>query len=1260
MTTIKRLFVEKKIGFNVEGTHLLEDLKENLGMDALASVRIVHRYDVDHITEEAYSKALSTIFSEPPVDIVHEEVLEIKEDEVAFAVEYLPGQYDQRADSTEQCIQIINADVKPLVRCAKVIILKGDLSDRDIKKIKAYYINPVDSREADLEKAVTLELDYHIPKEVETIDGFIDLDQAGVESLWQQLGLAMTIKDLLHTQNYFKNEEKRNPTITEIRVLDTYWSDHCRHTTFLTKINEVSFDEGHYNTPVKETYEAYLKDRVEAMGEEKASRKDICLMDMALLAMRKLRKEGKLDDLEVSDEINACSIIVPVDVDGKDEEWLVMFKNETHNHPTEIEPFGGAATCLGGAIRDPLSGRSYVYQAMRVTGAADPTVSVEDTIQGKLPQRKIVTESAHGYSSYGNQIGLATGKVEEIYHANYVAKRMEIGAVIAAAPRENVLRETSDPGDTIVLLGGRTGRDGCGGATGSSKEHTEESIHTCGAEVQKGNPPTERKIQRLFRNPQVAKMIKKCNDFGAGGVSVAIGELADGLIINLDLVPKKYAGLDGTELSISESQERMAVVLDPSDVEAFIAASEKENLEAIAVATVTEEKRMVLNWEGNTIVDMNREFIETNGATSETTIHVDEPSQKNYFQDRLSEAKTKGTLKEQWINLMSDLNVCSQKGLEERFDASIGAGSVLMPYGGRHQMTPTQTMVAKIPLEKGDTTTGTIMSYGYNPYLTTWSPYHGAVYAVVDSVAKTVATGGDYSKIRFTFQEYFKRLGNNPSRWGEPFSALLGAYKAQSELELPSIGGKDSMSGTFHDIDVPPTLVSFAVDVCNINDVISPEFKGADHQLVAVTLPRDFYDLPDFDILKKNYACIHKMIQNKSVLSAYAIGFGGVAEALTKMAFGNQIGVTLEDSIADETLFTPDYGTILMELEKGIDLKAAFGDVMYQVIGLTTSQATIAKGDTVIALDELQKKWEAKLDHVFPATAEAEASELVDEIKEYKNIHICKNKIAKPKVFIPVFPGTNCEYDSTKAFENAGAEVETLVFRNLKPEYIEESLAEMAKLIKQSQIVMLPGGFSAGDEPEGSGKFIASIFRNDILTDAVHELLNDRDGLMIGICNGFQALIKLGLVPNGQISELTEHSPTLTYNTIGRHISCMANTKVMSNKSPWLQGVKPGETFAIPLSHGEGRFVASDEVVKNLFANGQVATTYVDLAGKPTMDGRYNPNGSVYGIEGITSPDGRILGKMGHSERIGLNVARNIIGNQDQKIFKSGVEYFTK
>lgn len=1257
MSRIKRVFVEKKPEYNVEGRYLLEDLKQNLGIEELENVRIVHRYDVDNISDDIYKKALYTIFSEPTVDFLYEENIQLNKDEIPFGIEYLPGQYDQRADSCEQCIQILKSDERPIIRAAKIVVLKGNLNSSQIETIKKYCINPVDSREADLNKPKTLEIDYEVPEDIKTIDDFINLDMEGIKKLWSSLGLAMTVKDLSFTKDYFKNIEKRNPTVTEIRVLDTYWSDHCRHTTFLTKINNISIEQSKYNIPTKRALERYLSDREKIFGD-KVKEKDICLMDIALLAMRKLRIEGKLDDLEISDEINACSIVVNVDVDGIDEEWLVMFKNETHNHPTEIEPFGGAATCLGGAIRDPLSGRSYVYQAMRVTGAADPTTSVEETLQGKLPQRKIVTESAHGYSSYGNQIGLATGQVQEIYHPNYVAKRLEIGAVIAAAPRENVIRETADPGDIIILLGGRTGRDGCGGATGSSKEHTEESIHTCGAEVQKGNPPTERKIQRLFRNKEVSKMIKKCNDFGAGGVSVAIGELADGLIIDLNEVPKKYAGLDGTELSISESQERMAVVVDINDVDKFINKAEEENLEATVVAKVTEEKRLIMRWKDSNIVNISREFLDTNGATAETDVTVLAPDTTSYFEKR--NILDNVSIEENWFNNISDLNVCSKKGLVERFDSSIGASSVLMPFGGKYQLTPTETMVSKIPLEEGNTNTGTIMSFGFNPYLSSWSPFHGAVYSVIESVAKVVATGGDYTGIRFTFQEYFKRLGEDSTRWGEPFSALLGAYFAQDELELPSIGGKDSMSGTFHDIDVPPTLVSFAVDVANVNSVISPEFKGSGNKVICISLERDEFELPNFNMLKKNYRAIHNLINEGHVLSAHTVGYGGISEAVSKMAFGNMIGIEILEDFNSERLFSPDYGSIILEIGKEVDLNSILSDINYTILGVTTTESNIKYGKMCIDLKVLIEKWSNTLEKVFPTKTKLQNKEVKNDLYKTDNIYICKNKVAKPKVFIPIFPGTNCEYDTKKAFINVGADVNTLVFKNLRPNHIEESIDSMEKFINNSQIVMIPGGFSAGDEPEGSGKFIATIFRNKKIKEAIANLLNDRDGLMLGICNGFQALIKLGLVPYGEIIELNEKSPTLTYNTIGRHISCMVNTKIMSNKSPWLSNVNVGDVQAIPVSHGEGRFVASKEVVDKLFENGQIATTYVDMKGNPTMDISYNPNGSVYAIEGITSPDGRILGKMGHSERIGTNVAKNIIGNQDQLLFKSGVEYFTK
>lgn len=1257
MNSIKRVFVEKKEECSVEAKQLFDDLQHNLGIDNLKNLRILNRYDVDNVADNIYEQALYTIFSEKTVDWIYQEEVNLDKDEVIFGVEYLPGQYDQRADSCEQCIKLLSPDSNPIVKTARMIVLKGNLTKEDIDKIKNYCINPVDSREASLKKPESLEITFDIPKDIEVLLGFSKMDDNELEKLWNELGLAMTIRDLIHTKNYFANVEKRDPTITEIKVLDTYWSDHCRHTTFLTRINKVSFEEGFYNQPAKAAYEKYLKDR-KIIYKDKSKEKDICLMDIALLAMKKLRAEGKLDDLEISEEINACSIIVDVDVDGENEEWLIMFKNETHNHPTEIEPFGGAATCLGGAIRDPLSGRSYVYQAMRVTGAADPRGTLEETLPGKLPQRKIVTEAAQGYSSYGNQIGLATGLVNEIYHPNYVAKRMEIGAVIAAAPRKNVLRETSDEGDIIVLLGGRTGRDGCGGATGSSKEHTEDSIQTCGSEVQKGNPPTERKIQRLFRQEKVSTLIKKCNDFGAGGVSVAIGELADGLIIDLDAVPKKYAGLDGTELAISESQERMAVVLDNKNVEKFIKYADDENLEATVVAKVTKEKRLVMKWNNKEIVNISREFLDTNGATDETEVYVNTPINDNYF-DNIQVSKLKDTsfIKE-WFKTIKDLNVCSKKGLIERFDSTIGAGTVLMPFGGKYQLTPIETMVAKIPLEKGNTATGTAMSYGYNPYLSSWSPFHGAVYAIIESIAKIVAIGGDYSKIRFTFQEYFKRLYKDASRWGEPFSALLGAYYTQDMLDLPSIGGKDSMSGTFNDIDVPPTLVSFAVNIVNTNKVISPELKKVGSKVILIPLIRDEYELPDFKQLNNNYSAIYKQINEGNILSAHTVGYGGICEAISKMCFGNMIGINLNKNISEINFFTPDYGSIILEIEENIDINKILNGVIYYDLGITTETPTIKYRNNIIDLKDLLTKWEGTLEPIFTTKVKVNEGNNNASLFDTRNFYISKNKVAKPKVFIPIFPGTNCEYDSKKVFEEAGAIVNTLVFKNLNSKHIEESVNHMAKLIDNSNIIMLPGGFSAGDEPEGSGKFIATIFRNAKIKEGVLGLLNKRDGLMLGICNGFQALIKLGLVPYGNIIDIEESSPTLTYNTIGRHISCMANTKIISNKSPWFMNVNVGDVFTIPVSHGEGRFLASMEVANNLFNNGQVASVYVDMDGNPTMDIQYNPNGSIYGIEGITSPDGRILGKMGHSERIGSNIYKNIYGDKDQLLFKSGVEYF--
>ncbi|WP_027339626.1 phosphoribosylformylglycinamidine synthase [Halonatronum saccharophilum] len=1259
MSKIRRVYVEKQEGYNVGAKQLLIDFKESLDLECLEGVRIINRYDVGGISEDAYQKALSTIFSEPTVDKLYEEKLELSDDEIAFGVEYLPGQYDQRADSAEQCIQILNKEEKPNVRVARLIVLRGDISKKELEKVKEYYINPVDSREASLEKPKTLEMKCDIPTEVEVIEGFIDKDEQGIEALLKELGLAMNKEDLLHTQNYFKNEEKRDPTITEIRVLDTYWSDHCRHTTFLTRIEDVKIEDSKYTKPIAQAYAEYLEGRKKLYKDKD---KDICLMDIALMGMKELRSEGKLDDLEVSNEVNAASIVVPVDVDGEEEEWLVMFKNETHNHPTEIEPFGGAATCLGGAIRDPLSGRSYVYQAMRITGSGDPRTPIEETIPGKLPQRKIAQEASHGYSSYGNQIGLATGIVEEIYDERYLAKHMEIGAVVAAAPRESVVRGDAKPGDIIVLVGGRTGRDGCGGATGSSKAHTEESIEECGAEVQKGNPPTERKIQRLFRNPKVSKMIKVCNDFGAGGVSVAIGELADALEINLDVVPKKYEGLDGTELAISESQERMAVVIDAKNVEEFKRLSSEENLEATVVAQVKGDRRLVMKWQGNNIVDISRDFLDTNGATQVTKVLVKKPKEEdNYFKVGVKQRLEEGSdLKRRWLDNLADINVCSQKGLVEKFDSTIGAGTVLMPFGGKYQSTPTQAMVAKIPILEGDTSTGTIMSHGYNSKLSTWSPFHGALYAVIESISKVVAVGGDYKKIRFTFQEYFERLRGDAARWGKPFSALLGAYYGQKRFGLPAIGGKDSMSGTFNEIDVPPTLVSFAVDVVDVNNVISPEFKEVGSKVVYLGVDRDENELPDFDKLKAAYDKVTALIKDKKVISASAIRLGGLAEALTKMSFGNKVGVELSGQVEEDKIFGPDYGGLLLEVKEGEDLDRLFADVEYKLLGETINEEAIKVNGIEISIDEALRTWEQPLEKVYKTKTGEEKEKIEFKRYEEENSPTPKTKVEKPKVLIPVFPGTNCEYDTAKQFELAGAKVETLIFKNLTPKQIEESINKMVDSINSSQIIALAGGFSAGDEPEGSGKFIATVFRNPKIKEAVMDFLNNRDGLMIGICNGFQALIKLGLVPYGEIRDLSEKSPTLTYNTIGRHISCVANTRVVSNKSPWLANIEVGDTHSIPLSHGEGRFVASKEVVKDLFAKGQVATQYVDFEGNPSSNIEFNPNGSVWAIEGITSPDGRILGKMGHSERIGTNIAKNIVGKKDQQIFKAGVDYFKK
>ena len=1262
MGNVKRIYVEKKAGYAVKAQELKEDLVGYLNMTKIDDVRMFIRYDVENISDDVFEQACSTVFSEPPVDILYRESIEVPANGRVFSVEFLPGQFDQRADSAVQCVQFLKAEETPVIRTAVTYLITGNLTDEEFDRIKAYCINPVDSRETDMAKPETLVTEFAEPADVKVLEGFRELDEAALTELYDSLGLAMTLQDFKHIQNYFVNEEKRDPSMTEIRVLDTYWSDHCRHTTFSTELKNVEFGEGYYRAPMEKTYQDYLDTRKELYQDRPD--KFVCLMDLALAAMKKLRKDGKLEDMEQSDEINACSVIVPVEMDYGDgpvtEEWLVFFKNETHNHPTEIEPFGGAATCLGGAIRDPLSGRGYVYQAMRVTGAADPTVPVADTLKGKLSQKKLVRGAASGYSSYGNQIGLATGYVKEVYHPNYVAKRMEIGAVMGAAPRSNVIRENSDPDDIIILLGGRTGRDGCGGATGSSKVHTEKSIETCGAEVQKGNAPTERKIQRLFRREEVSRLIKKCNDFGAGGVSVAIGELADGLEVDLDKVPKKYAGLDGTELAISESQERMAVVVSPADVDKFLGYAEEENLEAVAVAVVTEEPRLVLKWRGKKIVDIARAFLDTNGAHQETDVFVDIPSEEdNYFRQyavpAVEEAVKTGDYKKAWTALLADLNVCSQKGLVEMFDSSIGAGSVLMPYGGKYQLTETQAMVAKLPVLKGKTDTVTMMAYGFDPYLSSWSPYHGAVYAVVESMARIVAAGGDFSKIRFTFQEYFRRMTSDPERWSQPFAALLGAYDAQMGFGLPSIGGKDSMSGTFNDIDVPPTLVSFAVDVAKEKNIVTPELKKAGSRLVRFSIEKDGYDMPEYEKVMALYAGITKLMADGVILSAYALDSYGAAAALSRMAFGNGMGFELEKDVTAETLFANGLGDLVAEVAAD---KLDQINVPYTLLGTVTEKPAFVWGDTEISEEEALETWKKPLEKVFPTKAVKGTDKVETGLYHADSIYVCKNKVAKPTVFIPVFPGTNCEYDSTKAFERAGANVVTRVFKNLSAEDIRSSVDAFEKEIGKAQIIMFPGGFSAGDEPDGSAKFFATAFQNEKIKEAVTKLLQERDGLCLGVCNGFQALIKLGLVPYGEIVGQKQDSPTLTFNTINRHISKMVYTKVVSNKSPWLQGAEVGKVYVNPASHGEGRFVAPKEWIDRLFENGQVATQYSDPEGNISMDEEWNVNGSFAAIEGITSPDGRILGKMAHSERRDRSVAVNIYGEQDLKIFESGVSYF--
>ena len=1294
--SVRRIYVEKRPDYAVRADELTNEFRNYLSLSDV-KVRELVRYDVENLTDEVFEEAIVTVFSEPPVDIVYKEEFPYTEDEFVFSVEYLPGQFDQRADSAEQCVKLLDDSSEPIIRSAVTYAVSGTLSEEDKKVIEAYVINPVESRLDNGAKPETLVAVYDEPEDVKVMDNFCSMPEEDFKALYDSLGLAMTFKDFQHIRNYFSAEEHRDPTMTEIRVLDTYWSDHCRHTTFATELTDIKFDEGKYKAAIEGTFKKYLEDAAEI----NAGRDDkfTCLMDIALMGMKKLRKDGKLEDLDESDEINACTIVVPLNIKNEDgkvvtEDWLISFKNETHNHPTEIEPFGGAATCLGGAIRDPLSGRTYVYQAMRVTGAADPTKPLKETLANKLPQRKIVTTAAKGYSSYGNQIGLATGLVQEVYHPNYVAKRMEIGAVIGAAPKDNVKRLSSDPGDVIILLGGRTGRDGCGGATGSSKAHNSESLETCGAEVQKGNPPTERKLQRLFRRPEVTTLIKKCNDFGAGGVSVAIGELADGLDVNLDLVPKKYAGLDGTELAISESQERMALVVDPADADKLLEYAREENLEAVKVATVTEEPRLVLKWRGKKIVDISRAFLNTNGAHQETTAEVEMPDENvKPFAGIDAKGSTEdysnagADVKTKWLDIMSDLNVASERGLVEMFDSTIGANTVTMPYGGRYQLSPMQTMVATVPmLGRRTTDSVSMMSYGLDPYLLSWSPYHGAVYAVIDSVAKIAAAGGDVSKIRLTFQEYFERMTEDATRWGKPLSALLGAYSAQIGLGLPSIGGKDSMSGSFNDIDVPPTLCSFAVDMNTVENVVTSELKKAGNLLVKLDIDKDEYDLPVYaDVLDK-YAKVRKAVEAGLIQSAFAVGFGGIIEAVSKMAFGNKLGVTIDDKVvSEEELGRKDYGSIIMEVRPE-DLKAL--ELPASVIGTVTEEARFVYGKTKLSVDEVIDAWTARLKKVF-STDSGVLQRFINHAEDYKkavksgkdeselkvrynpsltgyeggvydakNIYVCKNKVAKPKVFIPVFPGTNCEYDSARAFERAGAETEVIVLNNMDAQGIRDSVDAFTRAISQAQIVMFPGGFSGGDEPDGSGKFIATTFRNEKIKEEMMKLLNERDGLVLGICNGFQALIKLGLVPTGEIVEQSEMSPTLARNSIGRHQSRIAYTKVVSNKSPWLKKAVLGGVYSIPISHGEGRFVAKDEWLRKLFENGQVATQYVDAEGNLTMDEDYNINGSYMAIEGITSPDGRVLGKMGHSERRDRSTYLNIVGDKDQKIFESGVEYF--
>ena len=1252
---VRRIYVEKKKGFDVEAEALFNDVKENLHIDGLSGVRILNRYDMDGIDDATYEAAKYTVFAEPAIDIVYEETMpEDAGSAVFFAVEYLPGQYDQRADSAAQCIKLMNTEAEAVVKFARTIVLEGDIDGKDLEAIKKYCVNPVDSQIAAMEKPDDLAMETVPPEDVPVIDGFRTMTESALEGYRKEMGFAMSTADIAFVQQYYRDEERRDPTLAELKVIDTYWSDHCRHTTFNTTLRDVGFDDSPYGRLVAQAFAQYLDMRKEVYG---AKEKNLCLMDMACIGAKYLKKYGKVNDLDESEEINACSIKVKARIDGKEEDWLVMFKNETHNHPTEIEPFGGAATCLGGAIRDPLSGRVYVYQAMRVTGAADPRRPIEETINGKLPQRKITREAAQGYSSYGNQIGLATGLVDEVYHENYVAKRMEIGAVVGAAPADHVIRKTPQKGDIIVLVGGRTGRDGCGGATGSSKEHTEESILQCGAEVQKGNPPVERNIQRLFRRKEVANLIKRCNDFGAGGVSVAIGELADGLDINLDLVPKKYEGLDGTELAISESQERMAVVIDADRAEEFIGYADEENLEATIVATVTDTNRVRMYWREKCILDISRDFLNTNGAQQFAKAFAADPKFVAQSSGDLSDILKENRTREQ---LLTDLNCCSKKGLTEMFDSTIGAATVLMPLGGRYQLSPAAGMAAKLPVTRGETDTATIMSYGFDPELAMRSPFHGALYAVVDSVTKIAAMGGDYRNIRLTFQEYFEKLGEEPQRWGKPMAALLGALRVQKELEIPAIGGKDSMSGTFMDIDVPPTLASFAITTIDAGEVLSTEFKYAGSHLVAVTAPIDKDGVIDFDIYRNNLLKIRELAAGGKILAADAIGRGGLYMTLVRMAVGNRIGVDVK---VEGDILSPMFGSLVIEIPAGERIDRLMSGSVYTVLGSTTAGRNITVNGKSEDIKELTKRWQEPLEGVFPVRT-PDFRDSSDDTPVEQPVYIQRNtsgpavRIAKPRVVIPAFPGTNCEMDSARAFRKAGAEADIHIIRNQTTAQLEESIRQLEQKIRSSQIIMIPGGFSGGDEPDGSAKFITAVFRNPGISDAVSDLLENRDGLMLGICNGFQALIKLGLVPEGKIVDGTENSPTLTYNKIGRHASCLVRTGITSVKSPWLAGVNVGDVFTIPVSHGEGRFIASGDVLEKLKANGQIATQYVDFDGNPSMDIAFNPNGSVMAIEGITSPDGRVLGKMGHSERIGHNVYKNVLGDKDQKIFESGVKYF--